>query len=226
MVSLTAAGDDVGASALAEVSETNGRPGSRSILHIPLTGNGTELGLVYAALLSQSLTRLPTWINDGKVLLPGENPSWSITDQQVSIMLARLEDEGALQYDDETGWMFEVGAVRVQFEIARPNPGPRHACVPLRLAGIIGGPNGEAGVVGMENHDLDVLGSWAQRSGGVAYEVILPPMALVWTTYEMVTDMLTTVGQHVIRKVREAVSRHTAVRDGEASANFYTENRQ
>ena len=141
-------------------------------------------------------------------------------------MLARLEDEGALQYDDETGWMFEVGAVRVQFEIARPNPGPRHACVPLRLAGIIGGPNGEAGVVGMENHDLDVLGSWAQRSGGVAYEVILPPMALVWTTYEMVTDMLTTVGQHVIRKVREAVSRHTAVRDGEASANFYTENRQ
>ena len=224
VVSLTAVGDDVGASALAEVSETNGRPGSRSILHIPLTGNRTELGLVYAALLSQSLTRLPTWINDGKVLLPGENPSWSITDQQVSIVLARLEDEGALHYDDETGWMFEVGAVQAQFEIARPDPGPRHACVPLRLAGIIGGLRGEAGVFGMENHDLDVLGSWTQRSGGVAYEVILPAMALVWTTDEMVTDMLTTVGQHVIRKVQEAGPSHIAVLEGKGRKLY--ENRQ
>ena len=139
----------------------HGRPGSRSILHIPLTGNRIELGLVYAALLSQSLTRLPTWINDGKVLLPGENPSWSITDQQVSIMLARLEDEGELQYDDETGWMFEVGAAQAQFEIARLDPEQRQGryLSLARLAGIIGDPSGEAGVVGIENHDLDVLRS-------------------------------------------------------------------
>jgi hypothetical protein len=206
VVSLTATGDDVGAWALAEMSEANGRPASRSMLHIPLTGNRTELGLMYAALLSQSLTRLPTWIDDGNALLPGEHPGWPITDRQVSIMLARLEDEGVLQYDDEAGWVFEVGAVQAQFEVAWPDPGPQHAYVPLRLAGIIGGPMPEPGIGGMGSRDLDVLGSWAQRSDGVAYEVILPPMALVWTTEEMVTDMLTKVGQHVIRKVQRAGS--------------------
>lgn len=141
-------------------------------------------------------------------------------------MLARLADEGALQYDDEGGWVFEVGAVQTQFEIARPDPGPRHACVPLRLAGIIGGPRGVTGIGGVENHDLDVLGSWTQRSDGVAYEVTLPPMALVWPTDEMVTDMLTTVGQHIIRKVQEVGSGHIAVIEGKGPANFFTENQQ
>jgi hypothetical protein len=224
VVTLTAAGNDAGASALAEMSEVNSRPAARSMLHIPLTGNRTELGLMYAALLSQSLTRLPTWINDGDVLLPGEHPSWSITDRQVSIMLARLEDEGTLQYGDETGWEFAVGAVRARFEIAWPDPGPRHARVALRLAGIIGGPRDEAGVGGMENGDLDVLGSWVQRSDEVAYEVTVPPMALVWTTTKMVPDMLTTIGQHVIRKVQEDGFRHIAVPEERGPANFDTGN--
>ena len=56
VVSLAPAGSDVGASALAEMSEANGRPAIRSMLHIPLTGNRIELGLLYTALLSQSLT--------------------------------------------------------------------------------------------------------------------------------------------------------------------------
>jgi hypothetical protein len=66
---------------------------------------------------------LPAWINDGNVLVPGEHPIWSITDRQVSTMLAWLEDEGTLQDDDEAGWVFEVGVVQTQFKIARPDPG-------------------------------------------------------------------------------------------------------
>ena len=79
----------------------------RTLLRIPLAANRAELGLLYAAFLGQSVTRVPSGSHE---LVPGELDDWHFTWQHVDEGLGRLVDEGLLQWDkDERAFLFDAG---------------------------------------------------------------------------------------------------------------------
>jgi hypothetical protein len=78
-------------STLAEAGDS----GLRTVLRIPLTRNRAQLGLLYAAFLGRSMTRVKT-CTDG--MIPGEAWEWDFTSRHIEDGLGPLDDEGLLEW--------------------------------------------------------------------------------------------------------------------------------
>jgi hypothetical protein len=76
-------------------------------VQVPVTGNRAELGLVYAAFLGQSLTRVQTPASYD--LIPGEVARWSFTAGQVRHMADAFEGLKQEMFAEDTGAWFSAG---------------------------------------------------------------------------------------------------------------------
>ena len=186
----------------AELAEAHGAA-FRTVMQIPRTCNRAELGLLYAAFLGQSVTRVQTPASYD--LIPGELARWRFTGEQVNYMIGRLTRDGLIDWPDgETAGYFDAGQTRGKLTITFLNPNRLYGAAPLQVTGVVDAaalpslPQGEA-------LDIDLLGTWRQHEDGIAYEVTIPPAGLVWGTDHTSAATLTWVGRHVIRHVQAAV---------------------
>lgn len=188
----------------------------RTAVLIPVSGNRTELGIAYTALLGRSTSRIEAGAELD--LVPGELPGWAFTGGQVGSAVSRLCDVGVLRWRPEGGggeeeeggaWaLFSAGQWqgRVRFEAL---PSPRlHGAAPLLIS---------AGVDGLtlagadwQGRDTDVLGTWRQSGRVVSYAVIVPPAGLLWPLDITISELLTKLIRHVVRQVQSAVLREAA----------------
>jgi hypothetical protein len=199
VVSLTGTGAS-GADGAA-LAEADG-PAFRTVLRIPVTRNRAELGLLYAAFLGQSVTRVPT--SGAYDLVPGEFRDWDFTGQQVGEGLGRLVDEGLMQWDkEERVFLFDAGPAGARLRVERLEMSRLYDASALRISAVVPGLDLSALRTG-KAHDIDVLGSWRHGLAGLSYEVTIPPTGMVWGSDFAVVEMLSWVGRHVIRHVRKA----------------------
>ena len=207
VVTLSGTAEDGGADGDApgtELAEADGAA-FRTVLQIPVTCNRAELGLLYAAFLGQSVTRVQTPASYD--LVPGELARWSFTGEQIDSMIWRLTREGLIDWPDgEEAGYFDAGQVQGKLTITYLNPDRLYGSAPLRVTGIVDVaalpslPRGEA-------RDIDLLGTWRQHEDGIAYEVTIPPAGLVWGADRTVAKTLTWIGRHVIRHVQASIAR-------------------
>jgi hypothetical protein len=169
----------------------------RTVLAVPVGYNRTELSLLYAALLGQSQDR------------PGEASYETPNRREAAIMLRELESEGIIEWDEERQWVFDAGAGKARFEIEPVKFGrnPVESALwmydpyALRIAGYIDQPDVQI----REVTDPYLIGSWAWRRPGTAYQVIIPPIESLWVGEYMAVEMLTWIGRHIVKRVQEAV---------------------
>jgi hypothetical protein len=178
-----------GSVALAEVDGS----GFRTLLRIPLTANRAELGLLYAAFLGQSVTRIPSGSHE---LVPGELDDWHFTWQHV--------DEGLLQWDeDERAFLFDAGPGPALLRADRLEMTRPYDASGMRFSAVI--PHLDLAALQAGNaRDTGVLGSWRHDAAGLCYEVRLPPAAMVWAGDFTIEEMIAWIGRHIVRHVRHA----------------------
>jgi hypothetical protein len=173
----------------------------RTVLRVPVTRNRAELGLLYAAFLGQSVTRIQT--SASYDLLPAELHDWDFSWQQVDEGLGRLVDEGLIQWDkEESAFLFDAGPAGARLRVERLEMSRLYDASALQISAIVPGLGPES-LRTRRPHDANVLGSWRHGPNGIAYEVTIPPAGMIWSSFTVV-EMLTWVGRHVIRHVRKA----------------------
>ena len=174
----------------------------RTVLRVPVTRNRAELGLLYAAFLSQSVTRIPTPASYH--LVPAELHNWDFSWQQVDEALGRLVDEGLIQWDkEERAFLFDAGPAGARLRTERLEMSRLYDASALQISADIPGL-GHKSLRTRRANDADVLGSWRHGVAGLSYEVTIPPAGMVWTSDFAVVEMLAWVGRHVIRHVQKA----------------------
>jgi hypothetical protein len=195
VVSLSGSAEDGGG----ELSEAAG-DAFRTVVQIPVTCNRTELGLMYAAFLGRSETRVAT--RAPYDLMPGELTGWRFTGEQIDCMIGRLAEEGLLDWPDgDTAGHFAAGPAKAKLRIVHLDPDRLYDAEPLRILAIVDGVQLPP-VPDRDARDIDVLGTWRDRGDGIAYQVTIPPAGLVWGSDRMAADTLTWVARHVIRHVQ------------------------
>ncbi|HEY1702325.1 MAG TPA: hypothetical protein VGG75_21675 [Trebonia sp.] len=195
------AANSIAANSGAELAEAGGAE-FRTVLQIPATGNRTELGLIYAAFLGRSETRVGT--RAPYDLVPGELTGWHFTGEQIDCMIGQLAGEGLLDWPDgDTSGRFTAGPVTATLRIVHLDPDRLYDAAPLRILAIVDGVTLPP-VPERDARDTDVLGTWRDRGDGIAYQVTIPPAGLVWGSDRTAADTLTWVVRHVIRHVRAA----------------------
>jgi hypothetical protein len=195
------AGDGSAGDGSAELAEAGGAQ-FRTVLQIPVTCNQTELGLMYAAFLGRSETRVAT--RAAYDLVPGELTGWHFTGEQIDCMIGQLAGEGLLDWPDgDTSGHFTAGPVTAKLRIVHLDPDRLYDAEPLRILAIVDGVTLPP-VPERDARDIDVLGTWRDRGDGIAYQVTIPPAGLVWGSDRTAADTLTWVARHVIRHVRAA----------------------
>ncbi|HEX4834015.1 MAG TPA: hypothetical protein VH478_23320 [Trebonia sp.] len=199
--------DGADAAELAEAGPAGGDAADdgrfRTVVQVPVTCHRPELGVLYAAYLGQSLTRVQTPASYD--LVPGELPRWKFSLDQVGYAVWRLGQEGMLTWPEgDPAGRFDAGPRPGRLEIVFRSPDRLYQSAALRVAGVIDSdalpalPHGEAG-------DIDLLGTWRRREDGIAYEVTVPPAGTVWGSEGPAAETLTWIVRHVVRHVQAAV---------------------
>jgi hypothetical protein len=195
VVSLTGTSTDD--APLAEADESS----FRTVLRIPLVRNRAELGLLYAAFLGQSVTRIPA--SGSYDLIPGERHDWDFIWQQADDGLGRLVDEGLIQWNKEEGaFLFDAGPRLARLRAERLETSrPYHASA-IRFSAVIP----DLGIDALrteKSRDTDIVGTWRHSPAGLSYEVTIPPAGVVWSSDLAAEEMFAWVGRHIVRHVRK-----------------------
>lgn len=191
--------------ALAEVEND----AERSVVLVPVSGNRTELAIAYAALLGRSASRIET--GPELDLVPGELPGWAFTGEQIADVVNAFSDAGVLRWppegsEEDGAWaLFPAGQEQgiIRFEVL-PSLRLHGAAALLISAGAEGLTLPQAG---QWDGDIDVLGTWRKTGKGVRYEVIVPPAGLLWRLDLTISELLTRLIRHVIRRVQSTILR-------------------
>lgn len=179
---------------------------SRTVLRIPLVRNRAELGLLYAAFLGRSVTRIRSFSDD---LVPGEYPDWDFTWRQIEEGLGRLDDEGLIDWvKSERAFVFDAGPTSAFLRFERLEKFRRYGVTALRLtATALGGSVDGSGLAS----DGDVLGSWKHGPAGVSYEVTIPPAGNIFHNDLIAEETVAWVARHIVSHVREALAQTAPV---------------
>jgi hypothetical protein len=108
-----------------------------------------------------------------------------------------LASDGLLQRGSDDECAFSVGKegeARALFEIEYVKFGPNRIESALwmydpysrRIVGVVADRDAKV----IEVTGGDVLGTWVRRSDGLAYEVVIPPIPMVWPGWFMVQETL------------------------------------
>ena len=184
---------------LAEADESS----FRTVLRIPLVRNRAELGLLYAAFLGQSVTRVPAF--GSYDLIPGESRDWGFTWKQIDEALGVLDDEGLLDWDNSQGaFVFDSGEVEALLRVERLEQFRPYDSMALRLTATVRDMS-LAALRDQPASDITIVGTWTQAPGGVSYTVTIPPAATCFGSDFIVQELVTYVARHVVTHVQNAV---------------------
>jgi hypothetical protein len=201
-LAVTAARGDL--PALAEAKDDS----ARAVVLIPATANRTELAISYAVLLGHAASRIEA---GGELdLVPGELPGWAFAGEQVGGAVGQLSDAGIFPWppgEDENGILelFPAGQERgrLRFKVL---PSPRlHGAEPLMISAEVDGLN--LPQADGPRYDVNLLGTWRKSGKTACYEVTVPPAGLLWPLDLTVSDLLTWLIRHVVRRVQSAAIR-------------------
>ena len=179
----------------------------QTVVAVPATCNRAELGLVYAALLSHSTSRIPT--RHGYDLVPGEFASESFTDSDIGAALVLLSKGDVVRYTPSASaddLVFPAGPAWGRLSFSRVPMARLYGSAPLRISAAVSLPPGYRPPA-RDGSDIDVLGTWDRVRDTLTYSVIVPPAMAVWAWPAMVTEMLAWLGRHVVRQAQGAVLR-------------------
>ena len=194
---------------LASAEETEPQP--RTVLRIPLARNRPQLGLLYAAFLGRSSTRISS--NDSQ-LIPGEDRDWDFTWQHIEQGLGPLDDEGLLNWDKSLpGFTFDAGSRRAVLSFEFLEDFRDYGGTALRLTGTIPDLDpaqtlsllATASLARLSN-DVQLIGTWQETSSGLSYEVTIPPAGMVFGTNYIVGETAAWVARHIVTQVRTLLS--------------------
>jgi hypothetical protein len=179
----------------------------QTVVAVPAHCNRAELGLVYAALLSHSTSRIPT--RHGYDLVPGEFASESFTDSDIGAALVLLSKGDVVRYTPSASaddLVFPAGPAWGRLSFSRVYMARLYGSAPLRISAAVSLPPGYRPPA-MAGSDIDVLGTWNRVGDTLTYSVIVPPAMAVWAWPAMATEMLAWLGRHVVRQAQGAVLR-------------------
>jgi hypothetical protein len=179
----------------------------QTVVAVPASCNRAELGLVYAALLSHSTSRIPT--SHGYDLVPGEFASESFTDRDIETALVLLSKGDVGRYTPSVSadeLVFPAGPTWGRLTFSRVSMARLYGSAPLRISAAVSPPRGYRPPA-RDGSDIDVLGTWNHAGDTLTYSVIVPPAMAVWAWPAMATEMLAWLGRHVVRHIQGAVLR-------------------
>ena len=199
VVSLTGTSTDD--APLAEADESS----FRTVLRIPLARNRAELGLLYAAFLGRSVTRVPT--SGPYDLIPGESWNWDFTWMQIEEALGVIDGEGILDWDNSQGaFVFDSGEGEALLRVERLAQFRPNGSMALRLIATV--PDMSlAALRDQPASDITIVGTWTQAPAGVSYTVTIPPAATCFGSDFIVQELVRYVARHVVTHVQNAVQR-------------------
>jgi hypothetical protein len=185
-----------------------GDSGLRTVLRIPPTRNRAQLGLLYAAFLGRSMTRVKTSTEE---MIPGEAREWDFTIRHIEDGLGPLEDEGLLEWHrPELAFTFDAGPAEAWLRFRRLEDFRSYGGTALRLTATIPGLD----LAALQNNragDADVAGSWRADAAGLSYEVTIPPAGMIFGNDIIAGETVTWIGRHIVTHVRNALSGGTRV---------------
>jgi len=174
----------------------------RTVLRVPLARNRAQLGLLYAAFLGRSVTRVKTFTNE---LIPGEAWEWDFTSRHIEEGLGPLDDDGLLDWDEsELAFTFDAGSGKAWLRLKLVEKFRSYGGTALRLAATL--PGLDLSLLQKKGaRDTDILGSWNQDLSGFSYEVTIPPAGMIFGNDFIVEETLAWVGRHIVAHVRQAL---------------------
>lgn len=178
----------------------------RTVVAVPASCNRAELGLVYAALLSHSASRIPT--RHRYDLVPGEFVSESFTDSDIEAALVLLSKGDVVRYTPSASAddlaVFPAGPTWGQLTFSRVSMARLYGSDPFRINAAVSLPS-RHGAPAENESDIDVLGTWKRVGETLTYSVLVPPTMAVWAWPAMAAEMLAWLGRHAIRQIQSAV---------------------
>jgi hypothetical protein len=180
----------------------------QTVVAVPASCNRAELGLVYAALLSHSASRIPT--RHGYDLVPGEFTSESFTDSDIEAALVLLSKGDVVRYTPSASAddlaVFPAGPTWGRLTFSRVPMARLYGSDPLRVNAAVSLPSGY-GTPAENESDIDVLGTWNRAGDTLTYSVLVPPTMAVWAWPAMATEMLAWLGRYTVRQIQSVVLR-------------------
>ena len=200
-VTLTGPGDGVESVTLAEAADS----GLRTVVRVPLARNRAALGMLYAAFLGRSSTRVRSFKDD---LIPGEYAGWKFTGRQVDEGFGVLDDEGLLSWvKDRREFTFETDPAPAFLKVERLEGFRAHGGTALRLTATVPGlPSADGMADG--GGDASVLGPWSHRPHGLSYEVTIPPVGVLLGSDSAIRELVTWTASHMITRVQQSLAGH------------------
>jgi hypothetical protein len=177
----------------------------QTVVAVPASCNRAELGLVYAALLAHSTSRIPT--RHGYDLVPGEFASESFTDRDIEAALVLLSKGDVGRYTPSVSaddLVFPAGPTWGRLTFSRVYMARLYGSAPLRISAAVSLLPGYRPPA-RNGSDTDILGTWNRVGDTLTYSVIVPPAMAVWAWPAMAAEMLVWLGRHVVRQTQGAV---------------------
>ena len=183
---------------LAEAADS----GLRTVVRVPLARNRAALGMLFAAFLGRSSTRVRSFKDD---LIPGEYAGWNFTGRQVDEGFGVLDDEGLLSWvKDRREFTFETDPAPAFLKVERLEGFRPHGGVALRLTATVPGlPSADGMAEG--GSDAGVLGTWSRGPHDLSYEVTIPPVGVLLGSDFAIRELVTWTARHIITRVQQAL---------------------
>lgn len=203
-VTLTGPAGGVESVMLAEAADS----GLRTVVRVPLARNRAALGVLYAAFLGRSSTRVRSFKDD---LIPGEYAGWNFAWPVVDEGFGVLDEEGLLAWvKDRREFTFETDPAPAFLKVERLEGFRPHGGTALRLTATVPGlPPADGTADG--GSDVGVLGTWSHGPHGLSYVVTIPPVGVLLGSDFAIRELVTWTARHMITRVQQSLVGHEPV---------------
>jgi hypothetical protein len=176
----------------------------QTVVAVPASCNRAELGLVYAALLSQSTSRIAT--RHGYDLVPGEFTAESFTDSDIEtalVLLSKGDVARRVPSVSPDDLVFPAGPTWGRLSFSRIPMTRLYDSDQLRIDSTVslrpGHPTPGGNACG-----IDILGTRNRAGDTLTYSVLVPPTMAVWAWPAMAAEVIAWLGRHAVRQLRSA----------------------
>jgi hypothetical protein len=176
----------------------------QTVVAVPASCNRAELGLVYAALLSQSTSRIAT--RHRYDLVPGEFTAESFTDSDIETALVLLSKGDVARYVPSVSpddLVFPAGPTWGRLSFSRIPMTRLYDSDQLRIDSTVSLRPGHR-TPGGNACDIDILGTWNRAGDTLTYSVLVPPTMAVWAWPAMAAEVIAWLGRHAVRQLQSA----------------------
>lgn len=198
-VTLTGPASGVESETLAEAADA----GLRTVVRVPLARNRAALGMLFAAFLGRSSTRVRSFKDD---LIPGEYAGWNFAGRHIDEGFGVLDDEGLLSWvQDRKEFTFETDPAPAFLKVERLEGFRPHGGTALRLTATVPGLPSAVGMA-EGGSDVGVLGTWSRGPHGLSYQVTIPPVGVLLGSDFVIRELVTWTARHMITRVQQSLA--------------------